>query len=382
MSVETVSAPVTAPTAPPVPPVAAEIGYAQKIDERFVAPKFKISSLVLPDEELDSRASPGVVTEDLKNSIAANGIETPLLLTPLEDGTFQIVDGRRRFKAAKELGLTEVPAFAQLVRGKNEVLRKAGTRNMHQQVLSTYDMAVTIERHVALGDRPADVAKAYGLSDSYVSQYRGVLKLPQKTQEAIRRGELEPGTFTKARALQRLKENETYQEILTEVAKVVKSETITEIVAAVLKAKEFGFSTDLIEIILMGDLEQDSTDKVIALNKVTDPDERLKMAKQAAKKNASAADIEEWITDAKRMAKGSEKAKEEACEYDGRPVKPIKADKLLTMIETAEEKAKELSKTREPTAAQMRQRWISEGYLQGLRHAGSLPRVARVEVEE
>ena len=200
MSVETV-VPVT-PTAPVVP-VAAEIGYAQKIDERFVAPKFKISSLVLPDEELDSRASPGVVTEDLKNSIAANGIETPLLLTPLEDGTFQIVDGRRRFKAAKELGLTEVPAFAQLVRGKNEVLRKAGTRNMHQQVLSTYDMAVTIERHVALGDRPADVAKAYGLSDSYVSQYRGVLKLPQKTQEAIRRGELEPGTFTKARALQR-----------------------------------------------------------------------------------------------------------------------------------------------------------------------------------
>lgn len=378
MSVETVATEVVTPQIPFVSP---EIGYAQRVDDRFIAPKFKVSLLVLPAEELDSRASPGVVTEDLKNSISANGIETPLLITPLEDGTFQIIDGRRRYKAAKELGLTEVPAFAQLVRGKNEVLRKAGTRNMHQQTLSTYDMAVTIERHVALGDRPADVAKAYGLSDSYVSQYRGVLKLPQVTQEAIRRGELEPGTFTKARALQRLKENEGYQVILTEVAKVVKSETITEIVAAVLKAKEYGFTQDLVELILTGDLEQDSTDKVEALNKVKDVDERTKMAKQAAKKNASAADIEEWIVEAKRATRGTEKVKDEAVEYDGRPVKPLKADKLLTMIEAAEEKTHELTKMKEPTAAQMRQLWISEGYVQGLRHAGSLPRVARVEVE-
>lgn len=377
MSVE-IATTVTPPVVPPV----AEIGYANKLDERFTAPMFKMSLLVLPEDDLDSRASPGVVTDDLKKSIEANGIETPLLITPLQDGTFQIVDGRRRFKTAKELGLTEVPAFAQLVRGKNEVLRKAGTRNMHQQSLSTYDMAVTIERHVALGDRPADVAKAYGLSDSYVSQYRGVLKLPQKTQEAIRRGELEPGTFTKARALQRLKENEAYQEILTEVAKVVKSETITEIVAAVLKAKEYNFSNDLIEIILSGDLEQDSADKVEVLKKVTDEDERLKMAKQAAKKNAAAADIEEWVADAKRATKGADKAKDDAIEYDGRPIKTIKADKLLTLIESAEEKLFEAAKAKEPTAAQLRQRWISEGYLQGLRHAGGLPRVARVEVEE
>lgn len=378
MSVEMIPAPTVTPVISPAP----AITYAKKVDERFTAPMFKLSLLVLPEDDLDSRASPGVVTDDLKKSIEANGIETPLLITPLEDGTFQIVDGRRRFKTAKELGMTEVPAFAQLVRGKNEVLRKAGTRNMHQQSLSTYDMAVTIERHVALGDRPADVAKAYGLSDSYVSQYRGVLKLPTVTQEAIRRGELEPGTFTKARALQRLKENENYQIILTEVAKVVKSETITEIVAAVLKAKEYNFDQDLIELILTGDLEQDSADKVEVLKKVTDPEERLKMAKQAAKKNAQAADIEEWLVDAKRTAKGAEKAKDDAIEYDGRPIKPLKAERLLTMIETAEEKMHEMAKTKEPTPAQLRQRWISEGYVQGLRHAGSLPRVARVEVED
>lgn len=48
---------------------------------------------------------------ELTESIRSQGILTPLVLRPLEPGKYEVVSGHRRLHAAKNLGLTEVPAI-------------------------------------------------------------------------------------------------------------------------------------------------------------------------------------------------------------------------------------------------------------------------------
>lgn len=47
----------------------------------------------------------------LVESIRMNGILTPLIVRPLENGEYEIVSGHRRFRAAKKVGLVTVPAI-------------------------------------------------------------------------------------------------------------------------------------------------------------------------------------------------------------------------------------------------------------------------------
>ena len=47
----------------------------------------------------------------LADSIRQNGVIQPLLVRSMPDGSYQIVAGERRWRAAKMAGLTEVPVF-------------------------------------------------------------------------------------------------------------------------------------------------------------------------------------------------------------------------------------------------------------------------------
>ena len=49
----------------------------------------------------------------LADSIRQNGVIQPLLVRSMPDGTYQIVAGERRWRAAKMAGLTEVPVLVK-----------------------------------------------------------------------------------------------------------------------------------------------------------------------------------------------------------------------------------------------------------------------------
>ena len=56
---------------------------------------------VLDNEEMDS----------LVESIKEQGILSPLIVRPLENGEYEVISGHRRLHAAEKAGLTEVPAL-------------------------------------------------------------------------------------------------------------------------------------------------------------------------------------------------------------------------------------------------------------------------------
>ena len=62
-----------------------------------------------PNREQPRRVFDEKALEELSKSIEQNGIIQPLLVRPMSDGSYQLVAGERRWRAARMAGLTEVP---------------------------------------------------------------------------------------------------------------------------------------------------------------------------------------------------------------------------------------------------------------------------------
>jgi len=68
---------------------------------------------VSADKLVPNQWNPNTQTKEMyektKNSIKEFGFVAPVIARPLPDGNFEIIDGEHRWKAAKELGLTQIP---------------------------------------------------------------------------------------------------------------------------------------------------------------------------------------------------------------------------------------------------------------------------------
>lgn len=123
--------------------------------------------------------------EELKASIKEKGILQPILIRPRKEGGFEVVAGERRLRAAKALGIPNVPAIVKEI-SDSEVLLLALIENIQRQDLNVIDEAKAFER---LGKEfqlnHDQIAKAVGKDRATVSNTLRLLKLPAKIQGQI-----------------------------------------------------------------------------------------------------------------------------------------------------------------------------------------------------
>jgi len=129
---------------------------------------------------------------ELVASVQAVGIIEPLIVTPTKDGTWMTVAGHRRLAAAKEAGLSEVPA---IVRELDDVQRVEIMliENLQRVDLSALDEGRAYRRlldelHIVGGQR--GLAKRVGKSQSYISKRLSLLTLPEYAQKSVDTGEI------------------------------------------------------------------------------------------------------------------------------------------------------------------------------------------------
>ena len=79
--------------------------------------------------------------KELVDSIKENGIIQPLTIRDSNDGTYELVSGQRRFRAAKKLNLTTVPVYIIEVSSDNDMLKLALIENIQRQNLSSIEEA-------------------------------------------------------------------------------------------------------------------------------------------------------------------------------------------------------------------------------------------------
>jgi ParB family chromosome partitioning protein len=116
--------------------------------------------------------------KELKGSIQANGILTPLLYREY-DGKKLIVSGEYRYRAANELGLSTVPA--RKVLKDHEFI--AVLENLNRNDLTAMEKAKAIRLLITENCTQADVAKRLAFSESYMSEIIKPTKLPDYIQE-------------------------------------------------------------------------------------------------------------------------------------------------------------------------------------------------------
>lgn len=132
---------------------------------------------------------------ELTSSIAAHGVLEPILVRPREDGRFTIVSGERRYRAAIEAGLAEIPCI-EMELSDSELLEVALVENLQRKDLTPFEEA---DGYRSLKDRWAytheRIAEAVGKSRVSVTEALAIGRLPEAVKEECRRADIASKSF-------------------------------------------------------------------------------------------------------------------------------------------------------------------------------------------
>lgn len=131
--------------------------------------------------------------EELINSIKEKGFIQPLVVRRIPSG-YELVAGERRFRAAKELGLSQVPVIIKDIKEEKDLLELALIENLQREDLNPIEKAQAYKRLIEeFGMDEEKIAQLVGKDTVSIINTLRLLKLPQVIQEKIMQGELSEG---------------------------------------------------------------------------------------------------------------------------------------------------------------------------------------------
>ena len=224
------------------------------VDESLSSPKAAatlvlIKEIHLPPQQPRCYFDPDALKE-LVNSIEQHGILQPLLVRPLSSGGYELVAGERRYRAAIESGLTEVPAVIREL-SNSEAVSLALIENLQREDLNPVEetegilqllslhLEITVEEGISLLYRlnneskgkvtrnvtgKETVERVEKLFDSigsmswssFVRNRLPLLNLPQDIRETLQEGKI---AYTKATVIARVKDEQARNSLLLETIK-------------------------------------------------------------------------------------------------------------------------------------------------------------------
>ena len=144
--------------------------------------------------------------EELAASIEKDGLLQPILVRQMADGTYQIIAGERRWRAARMANLSDVPAVI-IEADDKKAMELALIENLQRQDLNPLEEALGYQTLMnEYGLTQEEAAGRVGKSRPAVAN---ALRLCPEVQERVRKGELSAGH---ARAILQLKSEKKQQE--------------------------------------------------------------------------------------------------------------------------------------------------------------------------
>ncbi len=191
------------------------------------------TSEIEPNREQPRKKFSDEAITSLADSIREHGMLQPILVRPLSSGGYQIVAGERRWRAARMLGLDEVPVNIREL-SDSETMQIAIIENLQRENLNPVEEAngynELIEKYGMTQDK---VAKMVGRSRSSVANAIRILTLPESVLDMIEKGDLSVGH---AKALLGFED----RELLTSIAEKASNGgmTVRQVENAVKKSEE------------------------------------------------------------------------------------------------------------------------------------------------
>jgi ParB family chromosome partitioning protein len=161
--------------------------------------------------------------DDLANSIKEKGVIQPLLVRP-KPGGYELIAGERRLRAAKSLGLSEVPVIVKDVDDRDS-LELALIENVQRSQLNAIEEARAYQYMMdKFNMTQEEVGQVLGKSRVSVANVLRLLKLTPEVQDEIKTGRI---SFGHGKALLEV-EDPNRQRFLTQIA-ISKSLSVREL---------------------------------------------------------------------------------------------------------------------------------------------------------
>lgn len=124
--------------------------------------------------------------EELATSIREHGIIQPLTLRSEDGGTYMIISGERRYRAAKLAGLESVPAYVRTA-NDSQITEMALIENIQREDLNAIEIALTfrklIDQYKLTQER---LSERIGKKRATIANFLRLLKLPAEVQLGLR----------------------------------------------------------------------------------------------------------------------------------------------------------------------------------------------------
>lgn len=150
-------------------------------------------NLINPNPDQPRRTFDEEALEELSASIRELGVIQPLSLRKLDDGTYQIIAGERRWRAAKKAGLHSVPAYVRTV-SDMEITEMALIENIQREDLNAIEVALTFKKLIDQYNLTQDrLSERVGKKRATIANHLRLLKLPAEIQLGLRDKKLDMG---------------------------------------------------------------------------------------------------------------------------------------------------------------------------------------------
>jgi ParB family chromosome partitioning protein len=152
--------------------------------------------------------------ESLIRSIQEHGILQPIIVRPTSKG-YKIIAGERRWRASKQLGVTEIPAIIKNADGL-KTIELALVENIQREDLNPMEKATAFsELKTNFGLTQEQIATKVGQDRSTIANTIRLLDLPEEVQNYVSRGTISMGH---ARSLLSLKDPIKQKELSEKIA--------------------------------------------------------------------------------------------------------------------------------------------------------------------
>ena len=130
---------------------------------------------------------------ELAASIRELGVIQPLSLRSMPDGSYQIIAGERRWRAAKMAGLLSVPAYVRTA-SDSEVTEMALIENIQREDLNAIEVALAFRKLIDTYSLPQDrLSERLGKKRATIANHLRLLKLPAEIQLGLRDRKIDMG---------------------------------------------------------------------------------------------------------------------------------------------------------------------------------------------
>lgn len=154
--------------------------------------------------------------KELAQSIKEKGIIQPVVLSRAGDGTFRIIAGERRWRAAKLAGLEKIPAIVKDV-SPAEAVEIALIENIQREDLDPVETASAFERLLKeFNITQEELSQRVGKDRATIANYLRILKLPEEIKTYLKDGSL---TMGHAKAIVSIDDSQKQKEVAQIVIK-------------------------------------------------------------------------------------------------------------------------------------------------------------------